>query len=259
MRFIEVPNLQNKKDYSRIKTMVTSKGFQNGRSWLIKKCSMRSWIFLLFLVIPFQIAKSQGLQIGIFFDPQVTWMSSDNNEITSNGSRIGFNFGLALHNFFTENYAFTTGISLNQTGGKLRHSDSTFFRTQEEIDTLLPGTTITYKLQYISIPIGLTLKTNEIGYMTYFAQLGFDLQFNLKAVGDESNGFEDERINEEVNLVNLGYHFGIGLEYSLGGKTSLMVGLSFSQSLIDVTKDFGNQPEDRVVLNNIALRIGVNF
>ncbi len=239
--------------------MVTSRKFQDGPSWLVRKCQIRTYIFLLLLVIPLHLGKTQGIQFGIFFDPQVTWMSSDNNEITSNGSRVGFNFGLTFHNFFTENYAFSTGISLNFAGGKLRHKDSTFFRVQEMVDTLLPGTTITYKLQYLNIPIGLTLKTNEIGYMTYFAQLGFDLQFNLKAAGDESNGFEDERINEEVNLFNLGYHFGIGLEYSLGGNTCLVVGLRFNQSLIDVTKDFGNQPEDRVVLNTIALRLGVNF
>lgn len=239
--------------------MVPSKGFHSGPCRLTKNHCKRSCIFLLLLVIPFQSGKSQGIQFGIFVDPQVTWMSSDYNEITSNGSRVGFNFGLTLHNFFTENYAFTTGISLNLAGGKLRHSDSTFFRIQEEVDTLLPGTTITYKLQYLNIPIGLTLKTNEIGYMTYFAHLGFDVQFNLKAVGDKSNGFEDERINEEVNLFTLGYHFGIGAEYSLGGNTSIVMGLSFSQSLMDVTKDFGNQPEDRVVLNSIALRVGVNF
>jgi hypothetical protein len=239
--------------------MATSKRFPDGNSWLAKRSRIKSLIFLLLLFIPVHPGKTQGLQFGIFVDPQVAWMSSDNNEVTSNGSRIGFNFGLALHNFFTENYAFTTGISLNHVGGKLRHADSTFFRTQEGVDTLLPGTTISYKLQYLNVPIGLTLKTNEIGYMTYFAQLGIDVQFNLKAVGDESNGFEDEKINDEVNLFNLGYHFGIGMEYSLGGNTSIVLGLSFSQSLIDVTKDFANQPEDRIVLNNLALRVGVNF
>jgi opacity protein-like surface antigen len=242
-----------------MKTIVPSKKFHDGPCFLAKKSRIRSIILLFLLLIPVQLGKAQGIQFGIFVDPQVTWMSSDNNEITSNGSRIGFNFGLTLHNFFTENYAFTTGISLNYIGGKLRHSDSTFFRIQEEVDTLLPGTTITYKLQYLNFPIGLTLKTNEIGYITYFAQLGFDVQVKLKAVGDKSNGFEDERINEEVNWFNLGYHFGIGMEYSLGGNTSIVLGLSFSQSLIDVTKDFANQPEDRIVLNNIVLRVGVNF
>ena len=235
--------------------MATSKGFHSAPSWLTKKHCIRSFVSLLLLLIPFQSGKSQGIQFGIFFDPQVTWMSSDNNEITGNGSRVGFNFGLTLHNFFTENYAFTTGISLNQTGGKLRYSDSTYFRVQEEVDTLLPGTTINYKLQYLNIPVGLTLKTNEIGYMTYFAQLGFDIQFNLKAIGDESNGFEDERIKEEVNLFNLGYHAGIGVEYRLGGSTAAIGGIRWSSGLTDVTSN----DRANVTMNAISIHIGVLF
>lgn len=242
-----------------MKTIVTLKRYQGGSSSLQKRNCIRSLIFLLLLALQIPSGKTQGIQFGIFVDPQVSWMSSDNNTVTNNGSRMGFNFGLTIHKFFAEKYAITTGISLNQMGGKLKHYDITSFRTQDEIDTLLAGTTITYKLQYLNVPFGLTLKTDEIGYMTYFAQLGIDLQFNLKATGDESNGFEDEKINEEVNLFNLGYHFGIGLEYSLGGNTSIVLGLSFNQSLIDVTKDFTDQPEDRIVLNNIALRVGVNF
>lgn len=186
-------------------------------------------------------------------------MSSDNDDVTNNGSRIGFNFGLTVHKYFAENYAITSGISLNHVGGKLRYADSTAFRLQGEIDTLLQGTTITYRMQYINVPFGLTLKTNEIGYFTYFAHLGIDFQFNLKATGDESNGFDDKKIDKEVNFFNLGYHFGIGAEYSLGGNTSIVLGLTFNQSLIDVTKDFDDQPNDRIVINNIALRVGVNF
>lgn len=226
---------------------------------LQKNFLVRSLILLLLISLNTSKINAQGIQIGIFVDPQISWMGSDNKYVSNNGSRMGFNFGLNIHMFFTENYAITSGISLNHMGGKLRHSDITFFRRQNGIDTLLAGTTITYKLQYINVPFGLTLKTNEIGYITYFAQLGIDFQFNLKATGDESNGFEDEKIDDEVNLFSLGYHFGVGMEYSLGGNTSIVLGLSFNQSLIDVTKDYANQPEDRIVLNNIALRIGVNF
>jgi hypothetical protein len=242
-----------------MKTNVMLNNYQGDSSSKQKRTCIRSLIFLLLFALQIPSGKAQGIQIGIFVDPQVSWMSSDNSEVTGNGSRMGFNFGVTIHKFFAEKYAITSGISLNYIGGKLRHSDITPFRKQDEIDTLLSGTTITYKLQYLNLPFGLTLKTDEIGYMTYFAQLGIDFQFNLKATGDESNGFEDEKIDKEVNLFNLGYHFGIGLEYSLGGNTSLVLGLSFNQSLIDVTKDFSDQPEDRVVINNISLRVGVNF
>jgi hypothetical protein len=222
--------------------------------------NMKKGLIIVFVLILYILpSHSQGIRFGIFVDPQVSWMSSDNDEVTNNGSRMGFNFGLNINKFFAENYAITSGISLNHVGGKLRYADSTAFRVQGEIDTLLRGTTITYKFQYINVPFGLTLKTNEIGYFTYFAHLGVDFQFKIKATGDESNGFDDKKIDEEVNFFTIGYHFGVGAEYSLGGNTSIVLGLTFNQSLIDVTKDFNDQPDDRIVINNIALRIGVNF
>ena len=242
-----------------MKTRDTMKVFLPCPYFLCRNSSGRGLVLMLLLAFHIPPAKSQGLRIGIFVDPQITWMSSDHDDVTNNGSRIGFNFGLNIHKYFAENYAITSGISLNHVGGKLRHADSTAFRVQGGIDTLLQGTTITYKLQYINVPFGLTLKTNEIGYFTYFAHLGIDFQFNLKATGDESNGFDDKKIDKEVNFFNLGYHFGIGVEYSLGGNTSIVLGLTFNQSLIDVTKDFDGQPNDRIVINNIALRVGVNF
>ena len=202
----------------------------------------------------------QGIRFGIFIDPQISWMASDNKTVQNDGSRMGLNFGLMVYKYFADNYAFTTGISLNHLGGKLTYDDPLPFRIQDNTDTLDAGTTITYKLQYVALPLGLTLKTNEIGYMTYFAQLGIDTQLNIKATGDSGSGSMDgDNIKDEVNLFTIGYHIGLGLEYSLGGNTSVVVGLRYNNLFLDITKDYTDQPEDRVVLHNIALRIGINF
>lgn len=202
----------------------------------------------------------QGIRFGIFIDPQVSWMTSDNKTVQNDGSRMGLNFGLMIHKYFADNYAFTTGISLNQLGGKLTYDDPMPFRIQDNTDTLDAGTTITYKLQYVTLPLGLTLKTNEIGYMTYFAQLGIDPQLNIKATGDSgSDRLDGDKIEDEVNLFTIGYHIGLGMEYSLGGNTSVVVGLRYNNLFLDITKDYTDQPEDRVVLHNIAIRVGINF
>ncbi|UCG27233.1 MAG: PorT family protein [Bacteroidales bacterium] len=202
----------------------------------------------------------QGVRFGIFIDPQVSWMASDNKVVQNDGSRIGLNFGLEVHKYFADNYSFTTGVSLNNQGGKLTYDDPLPFRIQDQTDTLEAGTTITYKLQYVTIPLGLTLKTNEIGYMTYFAQLGIDPQINIKATGDsDSDRLDGDKIKDEVNLFNIGYHVGLGMEYSLGGNTAVVVGIIYKNLFLDITKDYTDQPEDRVILHNIAIRIGLNF
>ena len=37
-----------------------------------------------------------------------------------------------------------------------------------------PGNPVVYKIQYLSIPLGLKLQTNQIGYLTFFTDLGLD-------------------------------------------------------------------------------------
>ena len=37
------------------------------------------------------------------------------------------------------------------------------------------------KLKYLEIPLTLRLRTNEIGYITYWVQVGVGLGFNIKA------------------------------------------------------------------------------
>ena len=43
---------------------------------------------------------------------------------------------------------------------------------------------ITYKIQYLSIPIGLKLKTNQIGYLTFFTNIGLDPKIVIAGKAD---------------------------------------------------------------------------
>ena len=55
-------------------------------------------------------------------------------------------------------------------------------------------------MQYINIPLGLKLKTNEIGYFTFYANLGLDAGINIKALGTSNMGdFDQECSHLELN------------------------------------------------------------
>jgi hypothetical protein len=60
-------------------------------------------------------------------------------------------------------------------------------------------------------------------------------------------------------MFNLSYHVTAGIEYSLGGTTALVFGLSFENNFIDITKDNGNHPVDKVSHKMLSFRFGVNF
>jgi hypothetical protein len=50
-----------------------------------------------------------------------------------------------------------------------------------------------------------------------------------------------------------------GIEYSLGGSTSMVFGLGFENNFLDVTKELNNQPSDKIKMKLLKLRLGINF
>lgn len=111
-------------------------------------------------------------------------------------------------------------------------------------------------MQYINIPLGLKLKTNEIGYLTFFTHLGLNAGINIKAIGEiDSYELNNENISKEIKLLNMGYFIGAGFEYSIGGNTALVLGLTYTNGFLDVTSDSDN----KVTLSNLNIRVGVLF
>ncbi len=158
--------------------------------------------------------------------------------------------------YFTENYAFSTGLSILGTGGDLHYLDSLDFRFGGGRDTLPAGSTVKYKLQYLTIPFSLKLKSNEIGYSRFFAHLGLNAHINTRATADVNyNDIKGEDINDEIQFFMMSYFIGAGLEYSLGGNTALIGGIYFTSGILDVMKT-----EDyRAHVGSISLRVGVKF
>jgi len=202
----------------------------------------------------------QSIGFGIHADPAISWFSSDISKISNDGARPGFNFGLTFNRYFTSNYSFSTGISLINAGGRLVSKDTTIMEFTNFSSTVLPGNPVVYKIQYLAIPIGLKLQTNQIGYLTFFTDLGIDPKV---VIGGKTDipllDISGEKALEELRLFNLSYHITAGIEYSLGGTTALILGLSFDNNFLDITKDNGDQPDDKTSHKIIAFRIGVNF
>ena len=212
-------------------------------------------IIFLFLSISFT-GFSQNLRFGIFFAPQLSWMSPDVKSIDKDVSKLGINAGLIIDRFFAENYIFSSGISIINSGGTLTYSDSISLRFRNTTEVFPEGVSVSYKLQYLTIPLELKFKTNKIGNFIYYGHLGLTSQICLKASADiPASNIKDESIVHEINFFNLAYHIGAGLEYSLGGNTAIIGGLIYTNGFLDIT----DNKNDTVTLSNIRLRIGLMF
>ena len=211
---------------------------------------------------------SQKFTGGVFVSPGLSWMKPDiSKKIDNAGVKVNFNFGLqADMNIVGENFRLNFGLLAHKFGGKLTYSDSIpHFNTADSTYSFKSGATVDYKLTYISFPIGLKGRTNEIGYMTYFMKAGVQPYIRWKTKADVTQGnISNEAINDEMRFMYFDYFIGGGFEYNLGGSTSLVVELVFNNGFSDVTKTqtFYNgrlQDTDKVILNHLDLRVGIIF
>ena len=217
---------------------------------------MKKIYFIALLSIVGYSAVGQEYRFGIFADPQFSWLKSDNKKLDSDGLRTNFNVGMAMEKYFAKRYAFVTGISMNGVGGQLNYKVATTIHTGDGDPQISAGTGVLYKLQYLSIPLGLKFCTNEIGYFTYYAHVGVTNHILIRARVDIDNpDVSGENVRDEVNFYSASYQIGAGVEYSLGGSAALQFGVTYSNGIIDVLKS----SEFNAVNSGVAIRVGVMF
>ncbi len=222
-------------------------------------------IILTVILVSSLMVSAQKFSGGIFVNPSLTWMKPDvAKNISNEGMKLGFSYGaLSDLNIIGDNFSLSLGILVDNLGGKIYYADSiSGFQTLDSTYSFSPGAIVDYKLTYVELPIGLKGKTNEIGYMTYYMKTGISPMFKWKAKGDVTQGnISGESIKKEVSSFAMGFYIGGGFQYNLGGTTSLVTELVFTNGLTDITntKVVGEDKSDKVILNNIALRVGIIF
>ncbi len=180
-------------------------------------------------------------RIGFSILPSVSTIKPEGEVFEKQASKFGFAYGLlAEFNFGTGNYAFASGLMINSLGGTISNSQYhdgdtthlTFGLVEEK-----------YKLQYIQIPLTLKLKTNEIGYLTYFGQFGLDLGFKIKSkadikgtYGNENIDLTDVNVSDDIQPFRSALNVGVGAEYNISGDTYLVGSLAWNNGLTNVFK-----------------------
>ena len=197
------------------------------------------------------------MKFSVHADPQFAWFSSDEDSISPDGSIFHLQAGLQMENYFRENYAFYVGFGINNLGGNLNYLKSEdYIKNDDDTITITGGQSVKMNLQYLDIPLGLKLKTEELGYATFFLQIGFNPMININArVTSEDESLDKVSIKESIHIFNLGYHVGAGVDYRLGGSTTLIGGIRWVSGFTNVTKQDGAN----ISLNAISINLGILF
>lgn len=221
-----------------------------------KNRKMKISVVIFTLLIFTSTLKAQDIRFSFLANPELTWFSGSGNGYEANGNFIGLNTGIELDFFFAENYAFSTGLTINTMKGGVIFSDSMHYDVNDASLTLLPGSRLVYTLQHVSVPLGLKFKSIEIGYSTYWINTGITPMVLIKSrVTDDQEIFNQSGFKDHTNLFNLNYFVEGGLEYSLGGNTALIAGIGYYSGITDITKNDTN----KLTMRGFALTLGMLF
>lgn len=244
-------------------------------------------VFALICAVWTSLPAQYGFRFGVQASPVFTWLDTDDRFINANGQNLGFRIGTKIDYFFAEKYAFTSGLNIGfNQGGRLLHDYGGDLLRKSDLgapyNSLPNGTNIRYHINYIDVPFGLHLLTNEIfrDFRFFFEIPVFNFGFLYNSKGDVSGQgittLEGENIGKDVIPINISWGLGGGIEYNLrgnsSGDTNLIAGVFYNQGFTDVTKDSGikNVPDEngnpipqdedsQALLRGITLMLGIMF
>ncbi len=208
-----------------------------------------------------------NIRFGFNLSPTVSWLSPSVNKAKSDGILLGVKLRTMVEYYLSENYVLYSGFGLafNQggalvypTGGKILTGDFS-----DKVYYNLPDNSrVTYKLQYLEIPLGFRMRTKEIGSFRYTFQLPvFTLGLRMKARGNISGpdipSTKGENFSDVSSFFNFSYGFGAGMEYSYTEDLSFMFGLKYQQGVVDITDEASNNI--KVTMGAIELQTGILF
>jgi opacity protein-like surface antigen len=234
---------------------------------------MKNLIYFLLLTFT-GLSHAQSIRYHVILGPSLSWMSTNNNKINSNGSQVAFKTHVQAEYWFTDKYAVTGGIgfSLGQ-GGQMEYlKGGDIWKDGELSDTIfhnLPANAnLGYNINLLEFIFGLKLRTNEFGKYRFYVQAPeFGINLRTKARGSidaPSISAEDEDIRDMIRFFSLSYGFGLGLEYNISQDLTLTGGIRYFQTFTDLTSDNGRysdgtKEDSKGILSSIDFRIGVIF
>ena len=204
---------------------------------------MKKQLFALILIVSlsssYAFCQQKPFVFGFKAGPNIGWMDPDTKTYSSTGVKPGFSWGFIADFFLMENYGITTGFDVVFLNGGLEMPHSLII----ESDTIDGTLERKYKLKYIQIPVTLKMRTNEFGKFRIFGQIGLGTNFLIGAKADdtfrsseynsESNDYD---IYDDITFMRESLIVGAGVEFLLGGSTSLTAAFVFNNCFLDILK-----------------------
>lgn len=237
----------------------------------------------------------KNFRFGLKIMPALTWFKPDDTKKFENdGLRAKFGYGLSTEFRLNRVASIATGVQIDYDGGRIRLKDTAYYFLDAD-DALIErdggdGTGFSgnnryelrkrsYNTTYVTIPLTLKLKSNEVGQFIYYGQFGVNASIRTRGRVDDdvrtssssAEVSQSKLLNtKDMQLFKLALNVGIGAEYNLSGSTSFTVGVNYINGFTNVVKgesrylirtpfnNYANLKQD-FRANAVVLSIGVLF
>jgi len=201
-------------------------------------------------------ANEKSFRVGFAGLIAPAWLSSDNQDrIDPDGSKFALGYGIVVDYLFNSRYAISTGLNMVHNGGK-------YSRFNEDDGDRIYDTNL--KLQYLEVPLTVKGRSNQVGYFTYFGQIGLTPAIALRTRYDRKfsdntvDEIDNEKANDFVRIPNMGLTLAAGVEYAILPETSLFAALYFNNGFLSILEK-EERGDDKVAVSYLGLKVGVFF
>lgn len=209
-------------------------------------------------------AQPGNVRFGIKLGPTIDWASAGSIATANDGIRVGGNFGLVADYYFTNNFAVSSGVSLNYI--RLKYSFIDHRRAEDFLEETNMVVSRRLKATNIEIPIKFKVRMDVLDSFKAYAEAGAGLSINCKDYGKDSytfywTSFESERYVDCTNQyrpLQLSMIFGLGAEYEINRKLSAFIQLAFDHAFSNAFVNSLEKQTGSILRNNyIGIEVGV--
>ncbi len=212
----------------------------------MKKTSQYLLILALFsLVVNLPIlAQERSLKFGVYSAPSINWLKSQTSGLEVVSNSVSLNYGLITDFQLPGNdkYYLSTGINLQNYKYQLSYPGASLTSAGIIVNSSIAQE---LNLSYLEVPIGLKLRSDEIGYSHLAGWFGFGTGFRLNSGYQQTEKFTEAGSEKELvanendaNSFTKGskLNIKIGGEYErrITGETYFVAGVTFENGLTNI-------------------------
>jgi hypothetical protein len=228
----------------------------------------KTFLSLLFLSWGFALFAQDdtGFKLGFKIGTPIAFNSvkpTENGvEASSNGSSLRFMAGPIADIVWTERYALTTGILFTTKQANHASKVPVFDGNSNNSTTL--NIAEKYGLQYIQVPVGLKLFTDEL-FENGKGFVNFGVQPEVLVGNSRKSGNYTDLQNrsasfiKKFNPIDFGMFIGVGVEYKIGNNP-IFGGIGYQRSFINVVNELDRGNNVLSIKQNLfTIEVGIKL